>query len=520
VKILTQAEQWPERCAAFRRTAGYEMGPHPDLAESHRVHGTVHTTGGRILPGWHIAATRQEQEARLADRGSWLHHVSFEPVYHAVQGARAYNSMMGLGDPHAMSYEQIHQTPETVRSTGRHYDSLPNYDPRAESHYDAMAREVGNQHDFMTNRLGIKTQAVDYDPYSDVHEMLDDINNNKRLKVLGTQVTGSHPYFSDEDNDKFRAVHDFFGHAATGRSFDRHGEQAAYLAHSQMFTPQALPALASETKGQNTSLILNGNFPTQKLAVMNPAHYADGLGQVSLSPRRTAALAYSHEGDPERFHTWHAHDNGTSVGYLDVAHEDIPFEEKYRGVKPRAFVSDLWVHPDYQRQGIATQLWERAGRPLHMPDRQTPSGAAWARSVGGGSLDGDTEHQASLSPRRTAMPTYYHVTDNPNFKLDPNFTPEHIGYDSDDEDEKSDVGPGIYLTQNPDLWRHSYPGRSDRGYNAQFDTTEDLKNYPEMTPDWSRFDREMGVEPEQYFVPSDYFNMLTPKGVERVRSKL
>jgi GNAT superfamily N-acetyltransferase len=120
---------------------------------------------------------------------------------------------------------------------------------------------------------------------------------------------------------------------------------------------------------------------------------------------------------------------------------------------------------------------------------------------------------------RVAMPTYYHVTDNPNFKLDPNFTPEHIGYDSGDEDEEPDVGPGIYLTQNPDLWRHSYPGRSDRGYNAQFDTAEDLKDYPEMTPGWSRFDREMGTEPEQYFVPNDYFNMLTPKGVERVSAR-
>lgn len=102
---------------------------------------------------------------------------------------------------------------------------------------------------------------------------------------------------------------------------------------------------------------------------------------------RIAAIEYQREGDPDRFHTWHAFDGDNKVGQLDVAHEDIPFEDRYRGVRPRAYVSDLWVHPDYQRQGIASQLWEQAGRPLHTPNRQSPSGGAWARSVGGESLD-------------------------------------------------------------------------------------------------------------------------------------
>jgi hypothetical protein len=32
------------------------------------------------------------------------------------------------------------------------------------------------------------------------------------LKVLKTEVTGVHPYWSNETNDKFRAVHDAYGH--------------------------------------------------------------------------------------------------------------------------------------------------------------------------------------------------------------------------------------------------------------------------------------------------------------------
>lgn len=121
------------------------------------------------------------------------------------------------------------------------------------------------------------------------------------------------------------------------------------------------------------------------------------------------------------------------------------------------------------------------------------------------------EQVEMLSPWREAMPTYWHITDNPNFKLDSGHTPEHIGYDSDDEE--ADPGPGVYLTQDRELWRNSYPGRSGHGYDAEFETDEDLKNYPEMTPGWDSFDRETGQDPEQYFVPSDYFHMLKPKGV-------
>ncbi|QIG58317.1 hypothetical protein SEA_SKOG_165 [Gordonia phage Skog] len=270
--IVSARDQFETLAPWRRRVGGYEAGPHPDLAHQQATHGSVHTSGGRVLPQQgRIARTSPEhQESRLADPAGWAHHVSFSPSGLAITGAKAYTGQLGLPDPHQYSYEQVKQTPDAVRAVGRHYDSLPDLDKKSIPHFEAMRNEVNHQHDFMTNRLGIKTQTVDHDPYADVHEMMHDINTNKRLKVMGTAVTGGHPYFSDAENDKFRAVHDFFGHAATGRSFDRHGEQAAYLAHSQMFTPHALPALQSETAGQNTSLILNGTFGPQKIAAMDP----------------------------------------------------------------------------------------------------------------------------------------------------------------------------------------------------------------------------------------------------------
>lgn len=50
-------------------------------------------------------------------------------------------------------------------------------------------------------------------------------------------------------------------------------------------------------------------------------------------------------------------------------------------------IESLWVGPDYRRQGIATELYEKAqehteGKIKHSAYR-TREGDAWARSVGG-----------------------------------------------------------------------------------------------------------------------------------------
>lgn len=271
-RIITARDQ-VELLAPWR-TAAPAYEPHPDVVEARRLHGVSHTSNGRRMPGQHVAvADQRTQETRLLDPLGWQRHVSFTPSGLAIAGARAYTGMLGLPDPHTHGYEHVRQTPEAVRAIGRNYDALPSLDKSAVHHWDALRGEINDQHDFLTRRLGIKTPVVDHDPYSDVHEMMDDINHNKTLKVMSTATTGGHPLLSNDENDKLRAVHDFFGHGATGRSFDRHGEEAAYQAHAKMFTPASHPALGSELRGQNASLILNGHFGPQKVATLDPQHW-------------------------------------------------------------------------------------------------------------------------------------------------------------------------------------------------------------------------------------------------------
>jgi len=161
-----------------------------------------------------------------------------------------------------------------LTALGMHYDSLPlvDNDPKVRASYDQLAVEIDRQF-FILEKWGIRLVVSDTDPYENLLAAAKSVEDNGILAVLSTEVTGGHPFWSDRTNDRFRFVHDAFGHMATGRNFDRHGEEAAFQHHRSMITPLALPALASETRGQNASLILNGEFGPQRASLMDEWAY-------------------------------------------------------------------------------------------------------------------------------------------------------------------------------------------------------------------------------------------------------
>jgi len=171
------------------------------------------------------------------------------------------------------SYGGIVTTPQMQESLAAAYRSLPSYDAGAEPAFHAMREETVAQFHHMTaprrrGGMGIQVETTDRDPYSGPSGLFNDLFHDRRMKVLRTGVTGPHPFFSDDENDMFRAVHDVFGHAGTGRGFDRHGEEAAYQSHASMYSPLARMALATETRGQNAALITGGGFAEQKVALL------------------------------------------------------------------------------------------------------------------------------------------------------------------------------------------------------------------------------------------------------------
>lgn len=138
--------------------------------------------------------------------------------------------------------------------------------------YRAMHDEVGRQFDFLTKAtskggMGVSAEVTPHDPYGggNPHNIITDAAadaSRGHMSALATDTTGSGEQVLDRDtNDMFRVVHDYFGHLGAMRGIDRHGEEAAYQSHASMFSPAARPALANETRMQNSYLNSKGSFP-------------------------------------------------------------------------------------------------------------------------------------------------------------------------------------------------------------------------------------------------------------------
>jgi hypothetical protein len=196
----------------------------------------------------------------------------FKPIDYLAEAAR---KIGGVGEDSAL----VVAAPRQVREVGEWYASAPELDlsPETKAVYRMMADETGRQFDLLTapvskGGLGVDVNITDVDPYA-VHtkeglaQLVNDLENRK-ISALSTKTTGGHPLFTNDENDQFRLVHDAFGHGATGRGFDAHGEEAAYRSHALMYPEEARRAVASETRAQNAFVNNFGRFSDQKLVLL------------------------------------------------------------------------------------------------------------------------------------------------------------------------------------------------------------------------------------------------------------
>lgn len=231
----------------------------------------------------------------------------FSPVPIAQEGAKAFTAARG-GDYKPVD-PQLHQDPAVGYAVGREYQgkigSTPS--PRLQRSYEAMRSEVHQQYDFMTKPkeeggMGLQHEVTPHDPYPSVQHMAADVAQG-RIKSMSTETTGGHGFFTNEDNDKFRAVHDLFGHAATGRGFSRHGEEAAWRSHVQMFSPEAREAMTSETRGQNSLMNYSprGGFVDQAEALVPMSRAAQNPDLKGIVQKRSRPTKPKPQGVQNRF---------------------------------------------------------------------------------------------------------------------------------------------------------------------------------------------------------------------------
>lgn len=208
------------------------------------------------------------------------------------KGMVQYAELHGLRIP-TVDFTSVVACPAQSRHITAVYEAAPMFDPTAFPAYRAFRDETTRQFKFLTRPmtqggLGIEVIIWSRDPYPGAAAMMTELRERNRLRVYATAACHNpHPYLSDYDNDMFRAVHDAFGHAAIGRGFDEHGEEAAWLAHSHLYSPLARRALTTETRGQNCALIYgtHGNgFPVQKMALL-PEEFSK-VGNATLVTTR------------------------------------------------------------------------------------------------------------------------------------------------------------------------------------------------------------------------------------------
>jgi hypothetical protein len=211
------------------------------------------------------ASAVQEAVDTVLDQGGAANKSVFASARETVGPTRAeYLASRGLPPP-AVDVTTLANA-KTAKIAGEiadEYDRMVSdpTNPQVIAAYKKLTEEVEDQYRFLTEEKGVKIEFVDTDPYvktidgvevPDAQAMMKDVMENNRLKVYKTADDQVHPILSKDANDKFRAVHDYFGHAASGRSFQGDGEEAAWISHSMMFSPLARRAMTTETRGQNS----------------------------------------------------------------------------------------------------------------------------------------------------------------------------------------------------------------------------------------------------------------------------
>ena len=160
--------------------------------------------------------------------------------------------------------------PEHAKKVADAYEAMEHNpdDPKTKAAYDALIRETKAQWD-AAKAAGYKLEpwTEPGQPYANSRDMAEDVRNNKHLFYFqggdipeGHPLGGVDPQTGETYNNIFRAVHDLFGHAKNGYEFGPRGEENAFLAHSKMYSDEAIPALLTETKGQNSWVNFGGHL--------------------------------------------------------------------------------------------------------------------------------------------------------------------------------------------------------------------------------------------------------------------
>jgi hypothetical protein len=190
-----------------------------------------------------------------------------------------------VGEGHKIIHSggSLHGWDKYVQLVAEHYASLPDYSSEGEKSFVALKEHIIVM--FQRQNSKVKVEFVDYDPYTTVKQMRDDVIESGVLKI--TELYNQDAFFGAEVNLMLRAVHDFQAHLGANpkskpKSFGMKGELQAYNKHMNLVgkSSRAVPALFTEIIGQAAHFWYYGSFPDQKIVSMGGKFDLVKLGNV------------------------------------------------------------------------------------------------------------------------------------------------------------------------------------------------------------------------------------------------
>jgi hypothetical protein len=170
-----------------------------------------------------------------------------------------------------------------ARAVADAYAAAPLYDQEAIPSYEALAKSL--EKTFKQIQSKVDVRFVEGQPYSNEKEMTDAVKKTGILYI--STDFNEHPFFTPEQNLKFRAVHDWYTHIATGSEFSQRGEIKAYNNQAKVTPRAALPALFTEVVGQAMYATVHGDFPEQKVAILKGFDYYN-VGEGPAAPKKAS----------------------------------------------------------------------------------------------------------------------------------------------------------------------------------------------------------------------------------------
>jgi hypothetical protein len=179
--------------------------------------------------------------------------------------------------------------------------------PKVKAAYDAFKKDIDKQFN-LAKSLGYTFDAKENDPYEGSGEgnetnayalLRKDAIENKHISAWkGGAPPADHP-LSELDhktgltyNEKLRGIHDLFGHVLPDNDFTAKGEENAWNAHRQMFSKDAEPVLATETRGQTAYNAVNGKFADQRATIL-PKEFRSTAEEAALADAKEMAAAHN-----------------------------------------------------------------------------------------------------------------------------------------------------------------------------------------------------------------------------------